>query len=201
MATNDQEAVVDPVDPSEQDMIPSVKKVFGTAELLEAILSEVDMRTLLSQRTCKDFRDTIDGSVKLQRALYFRDDAEMGSESEFNPLLALEPGATDYKCDFGNVLMGVSVARAAFTNKKIIPWTRPHRNLRRVEGDQLASWTRMHPYNHPGAIPVTAALYNYEYPFFAGRRVQFERDHLTFGEILQTAEEYLVLMYGGTRVQ
>lgn len=200
MATNDQKAVVDPVIPSEQDMIPSVKKVFGTTELLEAILSEVDMRTLLlSQRTCEDFRNTIDGSVKLQRALYFRDDAEVGSESEFNPLLALEPGITDYKCDFGTLLMDVLVFRATFTNMKNLLRPDINRTLRRGEGDHLASWTRMHPFNHLLQLPVTAILYNYDQAIFACKgHICFDVDRLTFGEILQTAEERLLLLQRGT---
>lgn len=73
-------------------------KVLNTTELLEQILLGVDNKTLLlSQRVSKTFKDTIDRSVKLQRALFFQQDPEIqqaverGEEvdhqREYNPLL------------------------------------------------------------------------------------------------------------------
>ncbi|SMY26761.1 unnamed protein product [Zymoseptoria tritici ST99CH_1A5] len=49
-------------------------KVLETPELLEAILMELpaDRYLLFSQRTCRRFRDTIRGSVYLQRKLFFQ---------------------------------------------------------------------------------------------------------------------------------
>lgn len=69
-------------------IISATAKVFHTTELLEAILAEVpNQQLLLRQRTCKNFRDTIRGSLRLQRKLYF---AATGSESDaliVNPLI------------------------------------------------------------------------------------------------------------------
>lgn len=50
-----------------------VSEVFGIPELLENILSHLDMRTLLlAQRTSQEFAAQIHTSPKLQRALFFR---------------------------------------------------------------------------------------------------------------------------------
>lgn len=48
--------------------------VFDTIELAEKILGELCMRDLLIsvQRTCKQWKDAIDGSTRLQEALFFR---------------------------------------------------------------------------------------------------------------------------------
>ncbi|KAK3627432.1 hypothetical protein LTR56_019233 [Elasticomyces elasticus] len=54
-------------------MATSAERVFGIAELLEAILLPVDMKTLLlSQRVNTTFRDTISTSPALLESLYFR---------------------------------------------------------------------------------------------------------------------------------
>ncbi|KAK3646598.1 hypothetical protein LTR56_000502 [Elasticomyces elasticus] len=54
-------------------MATPVERVFGIAELLEAILLPVDMKTLLlSQRVNATFRDTISTSPRLQEKLYLR---------------------------------------------------------------------------------------------------------------------------------
>lgn len=48
-------------------------RVLGTPELFEAILLELDMETLLlSQSVNTAFKDAIDSSIKLQRALWFK---------------------------------------------------------------------------------------------------------------------------------
>lgn len=49
-----------------------VAQVFGTVELLEKILSELPIRyLLLVQRVSKYWQQVIDGSTKLQQALFF----------------------------------------------------------------------------------------------------------------------------------
>ncbi|KAK4496114.1 hypothetical protein PRZ48_012093 [Zasmidium cellare] len=48
-------------------------KVFSTPELMEGILLNLFTRQLFGVlRTCKTFKDTIDGSVKLQRAMFLK---------------------------------------------------------------------------------------------------------------------------------
>lgn len=68
-------------------MSDAAHEVFHTTELLENILLQVnDIKTLLlSQRTCKLFQGTITGSIRLQRALFFRSDS--GAIGLKNPLL------------------------------------------------------------------------------------------------------------------
>ncbi|KJX95619.1 hypothetical protein TI39_contig4100g00022 [Zymoseptoria brevis] len=72
---------MDTVPPSKAQSPPSTSvamssaasNVFGTAELLELILLDVDMRTLLlGQRVSKDFNNTITSSPSLQEKLFFR---------------------------------------------------------------------------------------------------------------------------------
>lgn len=71
-------------------MMPAVESVFATEELLEAILVEVDMRTLLlsAQRVSRHWQSAINASLPLQRALFFQ--AERATE-------AVEPGFTPRK--------------------------------------------------------------------------------------------------------
>lgn len=71
-----------------------ITAVFGAAELLEAILFNVDMRTLLlSQRVSKDFKGTISGSPALQEALFFKAETpattrgRLDGKPMLNPLL------------------------------------------------------------------------------------------------------------------
>jgi hypothetical protein len=83
---------------------------FGIAELLESILIQLDNRTLLlSQRTSRSFRDTIEGYQKLQQKLFlqpmpvnehyhcfekdcFKPDCKNGTSTQHtNPLLAWVP--------------------------------------------------------------------------------------------------------------
>lgn len=50
----------------------AVMKVVATTELLEMILLQLDMKNLLfTQRVNTQFKNTIDGSIELQRALFF----------------------------------------------------------------------------------------------------------------------------------
>ena len=53
----------------------AAERVFGTVELLESILTHLSSRDLLlSQRTVRSFRDTIQGSVILRRKLFLEPD-------------------------------------------------------------------------------------------------------------------------------
>ncbi|KAF2159770.1 hypothetical protein M409DRAFT_29773 [Zasmidium cellare ATCC 36951] len=66
-------------------------KVFSTTELMETVLLNLSARQLFgTQRTCKAFKSTIEGSVKLQRAMFLMGDTSITDgpdESNFNPLL------------------------------------------------------------------------------------------------------------------
>lgn len=66
--------------------------VFTTVELLEPILLYLDMRSLLTSalRVCRQWRDLIQGSLLLQRALFFECDEKLAENHgvKFNPLLA-----------------------------------------------------------------------------------------------------------------
>lgn len=67
-----------------------VSTVFIIPELLEPILLCLDVRTLLtSVRVCRRWRDMIQGSIHMQRALFFEcEEMPAGShEVKFNPLL------------------------------------------------------------------------------------------------------------------
>lgn len=53
----------------------SIEQVFRLPEILEIILLHLPQRDLLlSQRVCRSFRRTIQGSIRLQRALFFAPD-------------------------------------------------------------------------------------------------------------------------------
>lgn len=70
---------------------PSVSIVLTTVELLETIFLCLDMRCLLTlaPRVCRRWRDVIQGSVLLQRALFFKGEEEPAASHTvtFNPLL------------------------------------------------------------------------------------------------------------------
>lgn len=54
-------------------VISARDKVINTTELLENILLFVNLRTLLcSKRVSRQFWDAIDGSITIQKALFFR---------------------------------------------------------------------------------------------------------------------------------
>ncbi|KAF7192772.1 hypothetical protein HII31_05913 [Pseudocercospora fuligena] len=53
-------------------MSTAAQKVFGIVELLEKVLSGLDIKTLLhAQRVCKQWREVISGSKQLRRQLRF----------------------------------------------------------------------------------------------------------------------------------
>jgi hypothetical protein len=70
--------------------LPATEKTLSTAELLESILLQLDLQTLLTsaQRTCRTWTNLIRGSPALQRALYFTPVSDTrGHEAVLNPLL------------------------------------------------------------------------------------------------------------------
>ncbi|KAB8233271.1 uncharacterized protein BDW43DRAFT_276825 [Aspergillus alliaceus] len=70
-------------------METSERTALSSPEILEAILLELDMRTLLTsaQLTCKGWRALIIHSPSLQQALFFRP-VKQDAEKRYNPLLA-----------------------------------------------------------------------------------------------------------------
>lgn len=66
----------------------ALQHVFQDPRLLETILSDLDIRTLLvsGQRVCRTWHDLITGSQKLQHALFFEPD--LHATARHNPLLA-----------------------------------------------------------------------------------------------------------------
>lgn len=56
---------------TDADVAEVIEKVFGTNELLENILVRLPMKKLLlAQRVCKHWHSLINGSIRLQRALF-----------------------------------------------------------------------------------------------------------------------------------
>jgi hypothetical protein len=52
---------------------PAIKRLLGQAETMELILLNLPMRDLLlSTKVCRAFRNVIRGSMRLQRALFFK---------------------------------------------------------------------------------------------------------------------------------
>lgn len=66
----------------------ALEKVVSTAELLELILLQLDLRTLLTaaQRTCRYWHSLVRDSPSLQKHLYFMPDENVSKS--WNPLLA-----------------------------------------------------------------------------------------------------------------
>ncbi|KXT01652.1 hypothetical protein AC578_2763 [Pseudocercospora eumusae] len=82
----------------------ATSKVYDTVELLESILLELPIRdVLLAQRVAKSWQQTISGSIKLQRSLFFKPMAVL-TASQSGPrddiqFLALDtPCATVLQC-------------------------------------------------------------------------------------------------------
>jgi hypothetical protein len=70
----------------------AIDRVLNTLELLDMILTRVDMRTLLTsaQRVCRNWMNLINKSPSIQKALFFTPiaDSEWGmNEKTLNPLL------------------------------------------------------------------------------------------------------------------
>lgn len=94
---------IDPSDHHRPEVDDMAAAVFSVPELLEDILSRLPMtELLLSQRVSKQFKATIEGSVKLQRALFFTPTlapiAKRTSQTvdiKLNPLLTHTEGHRD----------------------------------------------------------------------------------------------------------
>jgi hypothetical protein len=73
---------------TERSRSSPIEKVISTAELLELILLQLDLRTLLTaaQRTCRHWNSLIRESPSLQKYLYFAPDES--AFKSWNPLLA-----------------------------------------------------------------------------------------------------------------
>lgn len=60
-------------DNTDDNAASKADEVFQTPELLEEILSNLSLYELFTvQRTCPTFRDTINGSIRLQRAMFLQ---------------------------------------------------------------------------------------------------------------------------------
>lgn len=116
----------------------SVSMVLTIPELLEPILLCLDMRCLLTSaiRVCRQWRDLIQGSNLLQRALFFKcEDKPAGSdETIFNPLLVeLFPILFDFDGTINPCGVNDLAIEALPIGQRRVPFYR--RN---------ASWRRMH---------------------------------------------------------
>lgn len=131
---------------------PSVSTVLTIPELLEPILLCLDMRSLLTSaiRVCRQWRDLIQGSNLLQRALFFKiEEKPAGSEEvTFNPLLVeLFPilfnfaGATDPRGinDLAIEALPIGQRRVAFYRRDA-SWRRMH--IRQPPVKDVGLWTR-----------------------------------------------------------
>ncbi|KAL7916192.1 hypothetical protein GGI35DRAFT_432062 [Trichoderma velutinum] len=120
---------------------PAAQRVFRTPELMENIFLKLDMATVLTsiQRVNKTFKQVVDGSLALQRMLYFKfhKHAETGlhpqaqyngdDRMEFpilNSLLVKHFGSCFF--DFGGVYGWQRRAESFYENK----WTRHHHKLK-----------------------------------------------------------------------
>ncbi|KAK4494363.1 hypothetical protein PRZ48_014661 [Zasmidium cellare] len=86
-----------PLNPT-NDESSATERTLHTTELLEQILLNLDYQTLLlSQRVNRQFKGTIDGSLKLQKKLFFRladedeDEAVKYGDDGVNPLASKVP--------------------------------------------------------------------------------------------------------------
>ncbi|KAK5688171.1 hypothetical protein LTS10_000149 [Elasticomyces elasticus] len=143
-------------------MVTPVERVFGIAELLEAILLPVDMKTLLlSQRVSSVFRDTISTSPRLLEKLYLRQSPAPAVlphlKDIINPLIAKNtinsikypdrlPNWTDARTgrDSTGLLFRPfdQALRIVLTALDLTPLTTP---FYQQESDQIeASWLRMY---------------------------------------------------------
>ncbi|KAL7947704.1 hypothetical protein V8C42DRAFT_315323 [Trichoderma barbatum] len=123
---------------------PAAQKVLRTPELLESIFLKLDMVTILTsiQRVNKTFKRVVDGSLALQRKLYFKPDGK--AKTGFHPQEKwLKDGRTEFpilntllvryfgSCffNFGGVYGWQRRAESFYENR----WTRHHHRLKKVE--------------------------------------------------------------------
>ncbi|KAK2596313.1 hypothetical protein N8I77_013209 [Diaporthe amygdali] len=129
----------------------SVSPVLTTVELLEPILLCLEMRCLLTSalRVCRQWRDVIQGSVLLQRALFFECGEEPSESHEvtFNPLLVeLFPILFDFAGtpsprgfnDLAIEALPIGQSRVAFYRRDA-SWRRMH--LRQPPVNHVGLWT------------------------------------------------------------
>ncbi|KAH8647181.1 hypothetical protein BX600DRAFT_476287 [Xylariales sp. PMI_506] len=129
----------------------SVSMVFTTVELLEAILIHLDIRCLLTSalRVCRQWRDLIQGSKQLQKALFFECEEKLADSHEitFNPLLVeLFPLLFDFAGtpnprgfnDLAIEALPIGRRRAAFYRLDA-SWRRMH--MRQPPVKHVALWT------------------------------------------------------------
>jgi hypothetical protein len=121
--------------------------VLTIPELLEPILVCLDMRSLLTSapRVCRQWRDLIQGSKLLQKALFFEWDEQLAGsgETRFNPLLVeLFPILFDFDGVPGRAFNDLRVENLPIGRRRIAFYRRN------------ASWRRMHirqpPVKHVG---------------------------------------------------
>lgn len=125
----------------------TVSTVLTIPELLEKVLLSLDMRTLLisALRVCRLWRDLIQGSASLQKALFFQaEEKEPGTyEDGFNPILReLFPIMFDYCGVPGRGFNDLAVEALPIGRHRVAFYRRS------------ASWRRMHlrqpPVKHVG---------------------------------------------------
>ncbi|KAL7938234.1 hypothetical protein V8C35DRAFT_291331 [Trichoderma chlorosporum] len=137
-------SIVNIVDPSPKVRCgPAAQRVLRSPELLESIFVKLDVVTILTsiQRVNKFFKQVVDGSLALQRKLYFKSDpkAETGrhpqakyiddDRTEFpklNSLLVSRFGSCFF--NFGGVYGWQRRAESFYENR----WTRHHHRLKKV---------------------------------------------------------------------
>lgn len=135
------------IEPSPGEL--SVSKTFTTVELLEPILLYLDMRCLLTSalRVCRQWRDLIQGSISLQRALFFEcEESPSGShEVTFNPLLVelfpllFDPAGTPRGFD-DLAIEALPIGRRRVAYYRLNASWR-HMHLRRPPVRHVALWT------------------------------------------------------------
>ncbi|KAK4540515.1 hypothetical protein LTR36_009153 [Oleoguttula mirabilis] len=146
---------------AEPGMASPTEKVVATAELLEAILLNLDTKTLLlSQRTCRAFRDTIAGSTQLQRALFFQQSPDADARRVVNPLLRRGDFFDGPRPELVPLHLAIAGARTSvYIN-----------NQQRHDGTAAgASWTRMYLHRRFGDGTLTLGGLVQEFVELCGR--------------------------------
>ncbi|SMY27862.1 unnamed protein product [Zymoseptoria tritici ST99CH_1A5] len=135
--------------PTSTSMTSAASNVFGTAELLELILLDVDMRTLLlSQRVSRDFNNAITSSPSLQEKLFFRvkRNTAVRGEDPGKPQVNSLFLAQDIKQSIGLNSTHVGVRRTS-SSESVLDVDVGFRTLDRMkelqQKDRKSSWQRM----------------------------------------------------------
>ena len=155
-------------------MATSTERVLNTAELLEAILLQMDLRTLLlSQRVSKTFQTSIAGSPKLQHKLFFRPTKDVVNRQAINPLFLWKYFFIDSEV----------VARVMVNHDSVYIDLKDRRSK---EG----SWRRMYPFNCEGP---RGYFLDYEAvcSFRHSKGTVGVRRPMTFGEMIVLVEGVL----------